>query len=138
MSDLTIGYAAMLEQFGPQEVVGYPAYAEEHGFSGCMAADHFQPWVPQQGNASFVWSVLASVGERTRGDLGPGVTCPSFRFHPAMVAQASATLAAMYPDRHWLGLGSGEALNEHIVGGYWPEAPERLSRMWEAIDIIQK
>ena len=91
MADLTIGYAAMLEQFRPQEVVGYTALAEEHGFSGCMAADHFQPWVPQQGQAGFVWNVLTAVGERTRGDLGPGVTCPSFRFHPAMVAQAAAT-----------------------------------------------
>ena len=85
MSELTVGYAAMLEQFHPQEVVGYTALAEEHGFSGCMAADHFQPWVPQQGQAAFVWSVLAAIGERTRGDMGPGVTCPSFRFHPAMV-----------------------------------------------------
>ena len=76
--------------------------------------------------------------ERTRGDLGPGVTCPSFRFHPAIVAQASATLAAMYPGRHWLGLGSGEALNEHVTAGYWPEAPERLERMWEAVELIGK
>jgi G6PDH family F420-dependent oxidoreductase len=128
----------MLEQFGPLEVTDYSALAEQHGFTGTMAADHFQPWVPQQGEASFVWSVLTAVGERTTGDLGPGVTCPSFRFHPAMVAQASATLASMYPGRHWLGLGSGEALNEHVVGGYWPEAPERLLRMWEAIDVIQK
>src|SRR5262249_28671836 len=71
-------------------------------------------------------------------DLGPGVTCPSFRFHPAIVAQASATLAAMYPGRHWLGLGSGEALNEHVTGGYWPEAPERLERMWGAVELIKK
>ena len=133
-----VGYAAMLEQFGPIEVTEYTVAAEAAGFQGVMAADHFQPWVPSQGNAPFVWNVLTAMGERTRGDLGPGVTCPSFRFHPAMVAQASATLAAMYPDRHWLGLGSGEALNEHVVGGYWPEAPERLTRMWEAIDIIQK
>ena len=90
--DLTVGYAAMLEQFEPREAVDLTAYAEEHGFSGCMAADHFQPWVPQQGQASFVWNVLAAVGERTRGDMGPGVTCPSFRFHPAIVAQAAATL----------------------------------------------
>ena len=68
-----------------------------------MAADHFQPWVPQQGHAAFVWNVLTAVGERTTGDIGPGVTCPSFRFHPAMVAQAAATLEAMYPGRHWLG-----------------------------------
>jgi G6PDH family F420-dependent oxidoreductase len=138
MGQAHIGYAAMLEQFGPIEVTDLAARAERAGFRGVMAADHFQPWVPQQGSAPFVWNVLTLMGERTRGDLGPGVTCPSFRFHPAVVAQASATLAAMYPDRHWLGLGSGEALNEHIVGSYWPEASERLTRMWEAIDIIQK
>lgn len=138
MSRAHIGYAAMLEQFGPQEVTGYSAASQAAGFTGIMAADHFQPWVPAQGQASFVWNVLTAIGERTSGDMGPGVTCPSFRFHPAVVAQASATLAAMYPGRHWLGLGSGEALNEHVVGGYWPEAPERLARMWEAVEIIQK
>ena len=128
----------MLEQFHPTEAVELSAYAESKGFSGVMAADHFQPWVPAQGQAAFVWNVLTAVGERTRGDLGPGVTAPSFRWHPAIVAQASATLAAMYPGRHWLGLGSGEALNEHIVGGYWPEAPERINRMFEAVEIITK
>jgi len=134
----TIGYAAALEQFHPTEAVEYSALAEQHGFSGVMAADHFQPWIPTQGQAGFVWNVLTAVAERTRGDLGPGVTAPTFRWHPAMVAQASATLAAMYPGRHWLGLGSGEALNEHITGQYWPEAPERINRMFEAIDIIRK
>ncbi len=138
MSDLTVGYAAMLEQFHPTEAVALTALAEEHGFSGCMAADHFQPWVPQQGHASFVWNVLTAVGERTTGDMGPGVTCPSFRFHPAMVAQAAATLEAMYPGRSWLGVGAGEALNEHVIGGYWPEAGERSARMFEAIEIIKK
>ncbi|MDQ6649273.1 MAG: TIGR03557 family F420-dependent LLM class oxidoreductase [Actinomycetota bacterium] len=133
-----IGYAAMLEQFHPTELVGYCARAEQAGFQGVMAADHFQPWVPAQGQAAFVWNVLTAIGERTAGDFGPGVTCPSFRFHPAVVAQAAATIEAMYPGRFWLGLGSGEALNEHITGGYWPEAPERLVRMWEAIEIIQK
>ncbi|MFS0698586.1 TIGR03557 family F420-dependent LLM class oxidoreductase [Cellulomonas sp. 179-A 4D5 NHS] len=128
----------MLEQFHPSEVVDLSAYAEENGFSGVMAADHFQPWVPAQGQSAFVWNVLSALGERTRGDLGPGVTAPTFRWHPAMVAQASATLAAMYPGRHWLGLGSGEALNEHVVAGYWPEAPERINRMFEAIEIINK
>jgi G6PDH family F420-dependent oxidoreductase len=132
-----IGYAAMLEQFSPQEVTGYAVEAEAAGFTGVMAADHVQPWVPAQGQAPFVWNVLTAMGERTTGDLGPGVTCPSFRFHPSVVAQASATLAAMYPGRHWLGLGSGEALNEHVTAQYWPEAPERLRRMWEAIEIIQ-
>ena len=138
MSTPHIGYAAMLEQFGPNEVVDYCASAEAAGFSGVMAADHFQPWVPRQGNAAFVWNVLSAVGLKTVGDLGPGVTCPSFKMHPAMVAQASATLAAMYPGRHWLGIGAGEALNEHVVGGYWPEGPERSARMFEAIDVIKK
>ena len=138
MPGLQIGYAAMLEQFGPSEVVDLTEYAETRGFSGAMAADHFQPWVPQQGNAAFVWNVMTAIAERTTGDVGPGVTCPSFRMHPAIVAQASATLAAMYPGRHWLGLGSGEALNEHIVAGYWPETPDRINRMFEAIEIIKK
>jgi coenzyme F420-dependent glucose-6-phosphate dehydrogenase len=138
MADLTIGYAAMLEQFDPLEVLRYQVLAEQHGFSGCMAADHFQPWVPAQGQAAFVWNVLTAVGERTSGDLGPGVTCPSFRFHPAIVAQAAATLEAMYPGRSWLGVGSGEALNEHVIGGYWPEAGERSLRMFEAVEVIKK
>lgn len=136
--DLTVGYAAMLEQFHPTDILAFSEFAESQGFSGVMAADHFQPWVPQQGQSAFVWNVLSALGERTRGDIGPGVTAPTFRWHPAMVAQASATLAAMYPGRHWLGLGSGEALNEHITGQYWPEAPERINRMFEAIDIIKK
>jgi coenzyme F420-dependent glucose-6-phosphate dehydrogenase len=138
MTQAKIGYAAMLEQFGPGEVVDYSAQAEMAGFTGVMAADHFQPWVPQQGQASFVWNVMTAIAERTKGDVGPGVTCPSFRMHPAIVAQASATLATMYPGRHWLGLGSGEALNEHVIGQYWPETPERINRMFEAIEIITK
>lgn len=138
MASLTVGLAAALEQFHPTEIVQTAVDAEQHGFSGVMAADHVAPWVPAQGEAAFVWNVLAALGERTTGDIGPGVTCPSFRFHPAMVAQASATLAAMYPGRHWLGLGSGEALNEHVVARYWPEAPERINRMFEAVEIIQK
>jgi len=133
-----IGYAAMLERFPPAEAVALAALAESHGFTGVMATDHFQPWVPAQGESSFVWSVLAAIGERTTGDLGPGVTTPSFRMHPAVVAQASATLGALYPGRHWLGIGSGEALSEHIVGDYWPEAPERINRMFEAVDVIKR
>lgn len=133
-----IGYAAMLERFHPTEILELATVAERNGFRGVMAADHFQPWVPAQGEASFVWNVLSALGQTTTGDLGTGVTAPTFRWHPAMVAQASATLAAMYPGRHWLGLGSGEALNEHVVGQYWPEAPERINRMFEAVDIIKK
>lgn len=137
MTRAVVGYAAMLEQFGPSEVLDLAARAERHGFDGVMAADHFQPWTPQQGQASFVWNVLSALGQTTRGALGT-VSTPTFRFHPAVVAQASATLAVMYPERHWLGLGSGEALNEHVVGQYWPDAPERIDRMFEALDIIRK
>jgi coenzyme F420-dependent glucose-6-phosphate dehydrogenase len=134
-----IGYAAALEQFPPTELLNYSLLAEQHGFKGVMAADHFQPWVPQQGNNAFVWSWMAALGQASQAlTFGPGVTCPSFRFHPAIVAQAAATQAAMTPGRFWLGLGSGEALNEHVVGGVWPEPHVRLKMMQEAIEIIKK
>jgi G6PDH family F420-dependent oxidoreductase len=133
-----VGYAAMLERFQPAEAVALAVAAEEAGFHGVMADDHFQPWTPRQGQAGFVWNVMTAMAERTRGSVGVGATCPSFRWHPAVVAQAAATLEAMYPGRHWLGIGSGEAISEHIVGGYWPEAPQRIARMFEAIEIIQK
>ncbi len=138
MSKLQIGYAAMLEQFHPTELLEFVECAEQAGFDGVMAADHFQPWVPQQGQAAYVWSFMTAAAERTKGDIGPGVTCPTFRQHPAVIAQAAATMEVMYPGRFWLGLGSGEALNEHIVADYWPEAPERINRMFEAIEIIRK
>jgi G6PDH family F420-dependent oxidoreductase len=128
----------MLERFHPTEILELASYAEQHGFTGVMAADRFQPWVPKQGQASFVWNVLGALGQTTSGDLGTGMTVPTFRQHPAMVAQASATLAAMYPGRHWLGIGSGEAIDEHVVGAYWPETAERINRMFEAIDVIRK
>ncbi|MDQ1529626.1 MAG: coenzyme F420-dependent glucose-6-phosphate dehydrogenase [Actinomycetota bacterium] len=134
----SIGYAAMLERFHPTEILELASYAEQHGFTGVMAADRFQPWVPKQGQASFVWNVLGALGQTTSGDLGTGMTVPTFRQHPAMVAQASATLEAMYPGRHWLGIGSGEAIDEHVVGAYWPETAERINRMFEAIDVIRK
>jgi coenzyme F420-dependent glucose-6-phosphate dehydrogenase len=128
----------MLEQFHPTEVLELSSYAESRGFSGVMAADRFQPWVPQQGHASYVWNVLGALGQTTTGALGTGMTVPTFRQHPAMIAQASATLAVMYPGRHWLGVGSGEAIDEHITGTYWPETAERINRMFEAIEIIKK
>ena len=128
----------MLERFHPTEALELAKHAEANGFTGTMADDHFQPWIPQQGQAGYVWNVLSALGQVTGGDLGTGVTAPTFRAHPAVTAQASATLAAMYPGRHWLGIGSGEAINEHIVGQYWPEAPERINRMFEAVEIIKK
>jgi coenzyme F420-dependent glucose-6-phosphate dehydrogenase len=132
-----IGYAAMLERFHPLEAIELAKAAEEHGFSGTMAADHFQPWTAAQGHASNAFSVLSAMGQVTTADLGTATT-PGYRTHPAHTAQAAATLAAMYPGRAWLGIGSGEALNEHVVGQYWPEAPERIARMFEAIEVIAK
>lgn len=134
---VTIGYAAMLEQLRPREAVELAALAEQHGFDGVLAADRFQPWLPQQGQAGFVWDVMGALGERTAGDLGV-VATPTFRWHPAVVAQASATLAALNPGRHWLAVSSGDAIDEHVVGQYWPEAPERIARMFEAVELIRK
>ncbi|HEX4221334.1 MAG TPA: TIGR03557 family F420-dependent LLM class oxidoreductase [Pseudonocardiaceae bacterium] len=133
-----VGLTAALEQFHPREMIAHAELAEEQGFRGLMAADHLQPWVPAQGQAPFVWNVLSALAEHTEGDLGPGVACPSFRMHPMLIAQASATMEAMYPGRHWLGLGSGEALNEHVMAEYWPEAPERVNRLFEAVEVINK
>lgn len=133
-----IGYAAPLEQLSPADVVAHAAVAEKAGFRGVMAADRFQPWVPNQANAAFAWPVLGAIGHVTTHDLGTGMTVPGYRWHPAMVAQASATLAALYPGRHWLGIGSGEAIDEHIAGGYWPETAERINRMFEAVEMIHK
>ena len=138
MARAEVGYAAMLEQFAPRELVDYCVKAETCGFSGVMAADHVQPWVPQQGQSPFVWSFMTAAAERTKGDMGPGVTCPSFRTHPAVIAQAAATMESLYPGRFWLGIGSGEALNEHFTGQYWPEVGERIARMFESVEIIRK
>ncbi len=134
----TIGYSAALEQFHPNELLHYCQLAEQHGFRGVLAADHFQPWVPQQGQSAFVYAWMGTLGATTNHTFGPGVTCPSFRYHPSVIAHAAATLAAMFPGRFWLGLGSGEALNEHVVGGVWPEPLERMEMLIESIEIIQR
>ncbi|WP_376795681.1 TIGR03557 family F420-dependent LLM class oxidoreductase [Thermogemmatispora sp.] len=133
-----VGYSAALEQFHPSDLLRWCREAEEAGFGGVMAADHFHPWTPTQGQSPFVWSWMGALGLATQKlTFGPGVTCASYRYHPAIIAQAAATLAAMYPGRFWLGIGTGEALNEHVVGGEWPEAPVRLERMIESIEIIK-
>jgi coenzyme F420-dependent glucose-6-phosphate dehydrogenase len=134
----TIGYAAMFEQFHPADLLNYCERAEANGFTSVMASDHFHPWTPQQGQSAFVWAWLGALGQRTQQRFGTGVTPPGYRYHPAIIAQAAATLEAMYPGRFWLGLGAGEALNEHIIGEYWPEPPARLERLQESIDVIQK
>lgn len=133
-----IGYAASFEQFSPNDLLDYCKLAEKNGFEVVTASDHFHPWVPSQGQSAFVWSWLGALGQATKQRFQTGVTPPGWRYHPVILAQAAATLESMYPGRFALGLGAGEALNEHIVGEYWPEAPTRLERLAEAVEIIQK
>jgi G6PDH family F420-dependent oxidoreductase len=133
-----IGYAASFEQFDPNDMLTWSQQAEQQGFMGVIASDHFHPWVPSQGQSAFVWSWMGALGATTKLRFGTGVTPPGFRYHPAVIAQAAATLEVMFPGRFYLGLGAGEALNEHIVGDYWPEAPTRLERLAESIEIIKQ
>lgn len=135
----TLGYAAMFEQFAPNELLTWSRMAEDAGFGSVMASDHFHPWTPSQGQSAFVWAWMGALGAQTsRIRFGPGVTAPGFRYHPVILAQASATLAAMFPDRFWLGIGAGEALNEHVVGRYWPEAPVRLEILEQSVEVIRR
>lgn len=133
-----IGYAAMFEQFHPTDLLKWCQLAEDVGFTSVMASDHFHPWTPQQGQSAFVWSWMGALGAQTSLRFGTGVTPPGYRYHPAIVAQAAATLEAMFPGRFWLGLGAGEALNEHIVAEYWPEPATRLEKLMESIEVIQR
>jgi G6PDH family F420-dependent oxidoreductase len=134
-----IGYAAMLEQFHPTDLLEWCPQAEAAGFSaGFMVSEHFHPWTPQQGQSAFAWSFMGALGQRTSLPFGVAVTCPGFRYHPAVIAHAAGTLGAMYPGRFWLGLGAGEALNEHIIGGEWPEVGIRSAMLFEAIEVINK
>jgi G6PDH family F420-dependent oxidoreductase len=134
-----IGYAAMLEQFHPTDLLDWCAQAEDAGFeAGFMVSEHFHPWTPQQGQSAFAWSFMGALGQRTSLAFGTAVTCPGFRYHPAVIAHAAATLGAMYPGRFYLGLGAGEALNEHVIGGEWPEIGVRSAMMFESIEIINK
>ncbi len=133
-----VGYVAPVDRVTPREVVDLTVLAEQAGFVGTMAADLFQPWLPSLGQAPQVWPLLGAIAERTRSDFGPGMAVAGARMHPVSIAQASATLAALHPGRHWLTLSAGEALHEHVTGGYWPEAPERINRLFEAVELIRR
>jgi coenzyme F420-dependent glucose-6-phosphate dehydrogenase len=135
---MKIGYALSSEEHGPRELIGFARRAEEVGFDFLMISDHFHPWIDGQGNSPFVWGTLGAISRETeRIPIGTGVTCPTIRIHPAIIAQAAATAADLLPGRFWLGVGSGENLNEHVVGRGWPAADERLDRLEEAIDVIR-
>ena len=133
-----LGYALSSEEHSPNDLVENARKAEEAGFSFALISDHIHPWVDRQGNSAFVWSVIGGIARETeRLRLGTGVTCPTLRIHPAIVAHAAATCAAMMPGRFFLGLGSGENLNEHVLGARWPFPDERFEMLEEAIEVIR-
>jgi coenzyme F420-dependent glucose-6-phosphate dehydrogenase len=137
---LRIGYKASAEQFGPRQLVEFGVAAEQHGFDSAVVSDHYQPWRHEGGHAPFSISWMTAVGERTsRITLGTSVLTATFRYNPAVIAQAFATMGCLYPDRIMLGLGTGEALNDVAVTGMeWPEFKERFARMREAIDLMRR
>jgi G6PDH family F420-dependent oxidoreductase len=134
---LKLGYKLMSEEHGPAELVRNAVRAEQAGFDFAAISDHFSPWLEEQGHSSFAWSVLGAVANATRSmELMTAVTCPIMRYHPVVVAQAAATVALLSGDRFTLGLGSGERLNEHVIGAGWPGRTERHARLAEALDIL--
>jgi coenzyme F420-dependent glucose-6-phosphate dehydrogenase len=138
MGNLRFGWKAGTEQYPPEELLDYAIAAEQAGFDSVEASDHFHPWA-EKGQACFVWTWLGAVAARTRSIMiGTGVTCPIFRYHPAIVAQAAATLACLAPGRTFLGVGTGEALNEYSATGEWPDYKTRRERLAEAIELMRK
>ena len=133
---IRLGYHISHEQFSPRELLYLAKKAEEAGFSFCLSSDHFAPWSNEQGQSGFAWSWLGAAMSRTAISFGV-VNCPSFRYNPAIIAQASATLDQMFPGRFWLVIGSGQALNETITGEFWPPKKERNERLKSAADIIR-
>ncbi|GAA2808883.1 LLM class F420-dependent oxidoreductase [Nonomuraea dietziae] len=134
----TFGYFLASEEHGPNELVRQAQLAERSGFEALWISDHYHPWLDEQGHSPFVWSVIGGVAATTRLPVTTAVTCPLVRIHPAVIAQAAATSAAMTEGRFRLGVGTGEALNEHITGSAWPPAEERLEMLEEAVEVMRK
>ena len=134
---LQLGWKAAPEQFPPTELTNYAIDAEKAGFDLIDVSDHFHPW-SEAGQSSFTWTWLGAVAVQTnRIHMGPGVTCPTLRYHPSIIAQASATVSCYAPNRTYLGVGTGEALNEYAATGMWPSYKERQERLVEAIELIR-
>ena len=133
-----LGYTVLSEEHGPDAITSSVAAAEDRGFDFAMISDHFHPWTTAQGQSPFVWGVLGSIAEATSTiPVGTAVTAPIIRIHPAIVAQAAATAATQLPERFVFGVGTGEQLNEHVVGERWPPHDRRLEMLEEAIEIIR-
>ena len=135
---VNIGYKLSSEEHSPNDLIQYARQAEAAGFTFAMISDHYHPWTDRQGQSSFVWSVIGGVAAVTgRLRLGTAVSCPTIRMHPAIIAQAAATATAMMPGRFMFGVGTGESLNEHILGNYWPSTKVRRAMLEEAIEVIR-
>jgi G6PDH family F420-dependent oxidoreductase len=134
---MRVGYFLSSEEHGPRALVEQARLAEEAGFDALWISDHYHPWIGSQGQSPFVWSVIGALAEATRLPVTTAVTCPTVRIHPAVIAQAAATSAVMLEGRFALGVGSGEALNEHILGDPWPSARVRLEMLEEAVEVIR-
>jgi G6PDH family F420-dependent oxidoreductase len=135
---MRIGYFLASEEFGPAELIDQARGAERAGFEALWISDHYHPWLDAQGQSPFVWSTIGALSQVCRLPVTTGVTCPTMRTHPAIIAQAAATSAVMLEGRFVLGVGSGEALNEHILGAPWPNTAVRLEMLEEALDVIRK
>jgi G6PDH family F420-dependent oxidoreductase len=134
---MLIGYSLSSEELGPKELVRHARLAEQAGFGGLWISDHFHPWNDEQGHSPFVWAAIGAIAQATELKVTTAVTCPTIRIHPAIVAHAAATCAVLLEGRFVLGLGSGEALNEHVLGDRWPRADERLEMLEEAVEVIR-
>jgi G6PDH family F420-dependent oxidoreductase len=135
---MAIGYFLSSEEHSPRELVRQAKLAEEAGFDALWISDHYHPWIDAQGQSPFVWSVIGAVSAVCDLPIATAVTCPTVRIHPAVVAQAAATAAAQTGGRFVLGVGTGEALNEHILGDAWPAQGERLAMLAEAVDVMRQ
>jgi coenzyme F420-dependent glucose-6-phosphate dehydrogenase len=133
-----LGYALSSEEHSPSDLVWHARAAEEAGFGFGLISDHIHPWLDAQGHSAFVWAVIGGIAEATeRFRIGTGVTCPLIRIHPAIVAHAAATCACLMPGRFFLGIGTGENLNEHVTGTKWPAPDERLEMLEEAVEVLR-
>jgi G6PDH family F420-dependent oxidoreductase len=136
---MQIGYKLSSEEHGPSDLVGYAARAESIGMRFALISDHFHPWIGRQGQSPFVWTTLGGIAQATSSlKVGSAVTCPTIRIHPAIVAQAAATVAVMMPNRFFLGVGTGENLNEHVLGDKWPAVTTRLEMLEEAVALMRE
>ncbi|HEX4218874.1 MAG TPA: TIGR03557 family F420-dependent LLM class oxidoreductase [Acidimicrobiales bacterium] len=133
-----VGLFLSSEEHGPAALVDQAQLGEDAGFAAVLISDHFHPWVESQGESPFVWSVIGGIAATTRQKITTGVTCPTFRIHPAIIAQAAATSQIMADGRFVLGVGSGEALNEHILGHRWPPVSTRLEMLEEAVEVMRR